>query len=109
MQVGAWEYDVIGPWYKCNMTDVLASIGIAQMKRYPEMLFKRENLIKLYNNYINQLGIFYLDHYSDDYRSSGHLYITRLPEDDENKRNIIIKKWENKVLHAMFIINHCRC
>ncbi|MDU7559849.1 MAG: DegT/DnrJ/EryC1/StrS family aminotransferase [Finegoldia magna] len=92
MQVGAWEYDVIGPWYKCNMTDVLASIGIAQMKRYPDMLLKRESLIKLYNNYLDQLGIFYLDHYSEDYRSSGHLYITRLLKDDENKRNIIIKK-----------------
>ena len=92
MQVGAWEYDVIGPWYKCNMTDVLASIGIAQMKRYPDMLLKRESLIKLYNNYLDQLGIFYLDHYSEDYRSSGHLYITRMLKDDENKRNIIIKK-----------------
>ena len=92
MQVGAWEYDVIGPWYKCNMTDVLASIGIAQMKRYPDMLLKRESLIKLYNNYLDQLGILYLDHYSEDYRSSGHLYITRLLKDDENKRNIIIKK-----------------
>ena len=92
MQVGAWEYDVIGPWYKCNMTDVLASIGIAQMKRYPDMLIKRESLIKLYNNYLDQLGILYLDHYSEDYRSSGHLYITRLLKDDENKRNIIIKK-----------------
>ena len=56
------------------------------------MLIKRESLIKLYNNYLDQLGILYLDHYSEDYRSSGHLYITRLLKDDENKRNIIIKK-----------------
>lgn len=92
MQVGAWEYDVIGPWYKCNMTDVLASLGIAQMKRYPDMLLKRKKLIQLYNEQLEQSGIYYLNHYCDNYNSSGHLYITRLTEADENKRNIIIKK-----------------
>ena len=92
MQVGAWEYDVIGPWYKCNMTDVLASLGIAQMKRYPDMLLKRKKLIQLYNEQLEQSGIYYLNHYCDNYNSSGHLYITRLTKADENKRNIIIEK-----------------
>lgn len=92
MQVGAWEYDVIGPWYKCNMTDVLASLGIAQMKRYPDMLLKRKKLIQLYNEQLEQSGIYSLNHYCDNYNSSGHLYITRLTKADENKRNIIIKK-----------------
>lgn len=92
MQVGAWEYDVIGPWYKCNMTDVLASIGIAQMKRYPDLLLKRKKLIQLYNEQLEQSGIYYLNHYCDNYNSSGHLYITRVHEADENKRNIIITK-----------------
>lgn len=92
MQVGAWEYDVIGPWYKCNMTDVLASLGIAQMKRYPDMLLKRKKLIQLYNEQLEQSGIYSLNHYCDNYNSSGHLYIARLTKADENKRNIIIKK-----------------
>lgn len=88
--VGAWEYDVLGAYYKCNMTDITAAIGIAQLKRYNDMLLRRKGIIKKYDAALKTLGISVLKHYSDDYSSSGHLYITRLPHISLEDRNEII-------------------
>lgn len=91
-QVGAWEYDVIGTWYKCNMTDVAASIGLAQLKRYSRMLDRRKAIIEKYNEVFELLGISVLPHYTNEHFSSGHLYITRVPNVTAEQRNEIIVK-----------------
>lgn len=94
-QLGAWEYDVIGPWYKCNMTDVTAGIGLAQMKRYKNLLKRRKEIIEKYDAAFRPLGIEVLDHYGGDHQSSGHLYITRIPEITlEQRQEIIVKMAE---------------
>jgi len=89
---GAWEYDIVGPWYKCNMTDIMAAIGLCQLDRYPELLKRRRELIAAYDEMCDRLGIFHLNHYGTDYSSSGHLYLTRIPGISEKERNEIIAK-----------------
>ena len=89
-ELGTWEYDIVGTWYKCNMTDVSAAMGLAQMKRYPEMLARRREVIERYDRRLRPSGIKTLDHYTDAHSSSGHLYITRVPWVDEKERNEII-------------------
>lgn len=97
-QLGAWEYDIIGPWYKCNMTDVAAGIGLAQLKRYKGLLDRRREIIKKYDMQFKQLVINVLEHYTDKYSSSGHLYITRIPGITLEQRNeIIIKMAESGI------------
>ena len=97
-QLGAWEYDIVGTWYKCNMTDVVAAIGLAQMKRYPDMLKRRKEIIGKYDSAFQALGVKTLPHYTDDHCSSGHLYITRVPGISLQQRNeIIIKMAERGV------------
>ena len=91
-KLGSWEYDVVGPWYKCNMTDVLAGIGLAQVKRYPELLKRRKEIIQRYDAAFKPLGIEVLDHYNDIHSSSGHLYITRVPKISLEVRNSIIEE-----------------
>ncbi len=91
-KLGAWEYDIVGPWYKCNMTDVAAAIGLKQFERYPEMLKRREEIIKKYDAALCPLGVKTLDHYTEEYRSSGHLYLTRIPGITLEQRNEIIIK-----------------
>lgn len=91
-KLGSWEYDVIGPWHKCNMTDVLASIGLAQVRRYPDLLKRRKDIIEMYNKAFRAIGVETLDHFTDDYSSSGHLYITRVPGIGEEERNKIIEE-----------------
>lgn len=91
-RLGAWEYDILGTWYKCNMTDVAAAMGLAQMKRYPAMLARRKEVIERYDRAFKPLGIMTLPHYTDDYTSSGHLYITRVPAVSHEQRNEIIIK-----------------
>lgn len=94
-QLGAWEYDVIGPWYKCNMTDVTAGIGLAQMKRYKDLLKRRKEIIAKYDAAFRPLGIEVLDNYGRDHQSSGHLYITRIPGITlEQRQEIIVKMAE---------------
>ena len=94
-QLGAWEYDIIGTWYKCNMTDVAAGIGLAQMKRYPEMLKRRKEIILRFDSAFKPLGIKVLPHYTEEYQSSGHLYITRIPGATlETRQKIIVKMAE---------------
>ena len=91
-QLGAWEYDIVGTWYKCNMTDVMGGIGLAQLERYPNMLKRRKEIIERYDAAFKLLGVQTLNHYSADHESSGHLYITRLPNVSIEQRNEIIIK-----------------
>ena len=97
-QLGAWEYDIVGTWSKCNMTDVAAAIGLMQLKRYPEMLKRRREIIERYDAALNPLGVKTLPHYTEGYSSSGHLYITRVPGiTAEQRSEIIIKMAERGV------------
>lgn len=94
-QLGAWEYDIVGPWYKCNMTDIMAGIGLAQLTRYEEMLERRKEIIGKYDAAFKPLGIQVLQHYTDEYQSSGHLYLTRIPGISlEQRQEIIVKMAE---------------
>lgn len=94
-QLGAWEYDIVGPWYKCNMTDIMAAIGLAQMKRYPDMLARRKEIIERYDAALKPLGVETLPHYTEKWQSSGHLYITRVPGiSSEERQEIIVKMAE---------------
>ena len=95
-QLGAWEYDIIGPWFKCNMTDVVAGIGLAQMKRYKGLLARRKEIISRYDAAFKPLGIEVLDHYNEEHQSSGHLYITRIPGINLEQRHEIIVKMAEK-------------
>lgn len=106
-QLGAWEYDVIGPWFKCNMTDIMAGIGMAQFKRYPGMLERRKQIIARYNEAIDALNahldanhqVKYLTHYGEDFAGSGHLYITRLlGRTDQERRDVIVKMAERGIV-----------
>ena len=105
-QLGAWEYDVIGPWYKCNMTDIMAGIGLSQLSRYQGMLERRKVIIERYNAAIDDLNanldtnhqVKYLTHYGEDLAGSGHLYITRLSgRTDEERRDVIVKMAERGI------------
>ena len=91
-QLGAWEYDIVGPWYKCNMTDVAAGIGLAQMQRYEGILTRRKEIIEKYNAAFKPVGIEVLEHYNNVHQSSGHLYITRVPGITLKQRHEIIVK-----------------
>lgn len=94
-QLGAWEYDIVGPWYKCNMTDIMAGIGLAQLARYEEMLERRKKIIGKYDAAFKPLGIQVLQHYTDEHQSSGHLYLTRIPGISlEQRQEIIVKMAE---------------
>lgn len=102
-QLGSWEYDILGPWYKCNMTDIHAAIGLAQMKRYPALLKRRREIIEKYDRAFKPLGVHTLPHFTDEHISSGHLYLTRIfkkngePISDEERREIIIKMAERGI------------
>ena len=91
-KLGAWEYDIKGPWYKCNMTDIMAAMGLVQMQRYPRMLKRRKAIIKRYDEALKGLNVQALNHYTDEYQSSGHLYLVRLIGKDEEARNTFITK-----------------
>ena len=89
-QLGAWEYDIISPAYKCNMTDIMAAIGLVQMKRYPALLERRKQIIGMYNDVLKGCNVQVLDHYTDEHTSSGHLYLVRLLGKDSEYRNNVI-------------------
>ena len=91
-KLGAWEYDIVAPNYKCNMTDVMAGIGLAQLKRYPEMLYRRRQIIEKYNEGLKDCNVQVLNHYSDTHSSSGHLYLVRLLGKTVEERNEVISK-----------------
>lgn len=89
-QLGAWEYDIVSPAFKCNMTDIMAAIGLKQFERYPQMLARRREIIERYNAALKDLNVEVLDHYGDDHASSGHLYLVRLLGKDVEYRNEVI-------------------
>ena len=91
-QLGAWEYDIIAPLFKCNMTDIMASIGLVQLSRYDELLSKRQRIIETYNAAFSELPIEYLKHSGKDYQSSGHLYMIRIKGKERKECNAIIQK-----------------
>ena len=91
-KLGSWEYDIIAPLYKCNLTDVGAAIGLVQMDRYPSLLQRRREIIEKYDKACDELGVEHLTHYTDEYTSSGHLYLARIPGADDSKRREIITK-----------------
>lgn len=92
MKLGAWEYDIVSTAYKCNMTDIMASLGLAQFKRYPKILERRKQIIEKYEHGLCGTGIDVLKHYDEDFTSSGHLYLTRLKGKDATFRNSVIEK-----------------
>lgn len=91
-QIGAWEYDIIGAWYKCNMTDIMAAIGLRQLDRYKGLLERRTEIIKRYDAVCDELGITHLVHHTDNVDSSNHLYLMRIPSISEEQRNALIVK-----------------
>ena len=91
-QAGGWEYDIIGPWYKCNMTDMAAAVGLGQFERYPGMLARRREIIERYDAAFKPIGIRVLYQYTTDHQSSGHLYITRIPGIKREQANEIMKE-----------------
>lgn len=97
-QIGAWEYDIQGAWYKCNMTDIMAAIGLRQLERYPGILERRREIIGKYDTMCDGMGVKHLVHYTENSTSSGHLYLTRIPGvSDEVRREIIVKLAERGV------------
>ena len=97
-QLGSWEYDIVGPWYKCNMTDIMAAIGLVQLYRYEGLLNRRKEIIKKYDEVCDKLGVMHLKHYTKNSESSGHLYLTRIPNiTDGQRREIIVKMAEQGI------------
>ena len=92
VQLGAWDYDIKGTWYKCNMTDIAAAVGLGQLGRYDGMLLRRREIIGRYDAALKPLGVKVLDHYNERHCSSGHLYLTRIPGIRQEQRNEIINK-----------------
>lgn len=91
-KLGAWEYDIIGPWYKCNMTDIMAAMGLAQFARYPQMLTRRREMIARYEAAFKELPVALLHHYGEDFESSGHLYLVRLLGKNREETNRVIEQ-----------------
>lgn len=97
-QIGAWEYDIIGPWYKCNMTDIMAAIGLKQLDRYPGLLARRGEIIRRYDAMCDEMGVKHLVHSGENFQSSNHLYLSRVPGiGDKERREIIVKLAERGV------------
>ena len=95
-QLGAWEYDIVAPDYKCNMTDIAAAIGLVQIRRYAELLHRRRQIVERYNEALKDCNVQVLKHYGDDHQSSGHLYLVRLLGKDAEFRNEVIRKMAEK-------------
>ena len=117
-QLGAWEYDVVAPYFKCNMTDIMAALGLAQMKRYPDILARRKEIIEKYNEGLKKLPVSVLEHFGNNFASSGHLYLVRVHDKTREECNKIIEKMAEYgiatnvhyiPLPPMYIISPCRC
>ena len=91
-KLGAWEYDIVAPYYKCNMTDIMAGIGLAQFERYPQLLTRRKEIVQRYDEALKDLNVKVLEHYGDDHQSCGHLYIVRMLGLTPEQRNEVIVK-----------------
>ena len=95
-QLGSWEYDIVGPWYKCNMTDIMAAIGLAQLERYPGLLERRREIINRYNDAFKDCPVSVVPHYTDEHMSSGHLYLVRINDATIEQRNELIERMAEK-------------
>lgn len=95
-KVGQWEYDILLPGYKCNMTDIMAAIGLAQLRRYPSMLERRKHIVSMYNKVLENMPVRVLNHYDDDHQSSGHLYLVYMLGKSAEERNRIIERMAEK-------------
>lgn len=95
-EVGQWEYDILLPGYKCNMTDIMAAIGLAQLRRYPSMLERRKHIVAMYNKALENMPVRVLNHYDDDHQSSGHLYLVYMLGKSVEERNRIIERMAEK-------------
>lgn len=95
-KVGQWEYDILLPGYKCNMTDIMAAIGLAQLRRYPSMLERRKHIVAMYNKALENMPVRVLNHYDDDHQSSGHLYLVYMLGKSVEERNRIIERMAEK-------------
>lgn len=107
-QLGAWEYDIIGPWFKCNMTDVVAGIGLAQMKRYKALLARRKEIISRYDAAFKPLGIEVLDHYNEEHQPPDTCTSPEFRESLWSRDTRSSSKWQKKALPATYITNHCQ-
>ena len=107
-RLGAWEYDIVAPNFKCNMTDIMAAIGLSQLKRYPELLYRRRQIVEHYNKALRGCDVQVLEHYEDDHSSSGHLYMVRLRGKDSDFRNRVITEMAERGWLVTCIINRCR-
>ena len=107
-QLGAWEYDIIGPWFKCNMTDVVAGIGLAQMKRYKGLLARRKEIISRYDAAFKPLGIEVLDHYNEEHQPPDTCTSPESRESIWSRDTRSSSKWQKKGLPATYITNHCQ-
>lgn len=95
-KIGAWEYDIKGTYYKCNMTDIMAAIGLAQLERYPKLLKRRQEIIKRYDEALKDCPVSIVEHYTDEHMSSGHLYLVRLNDATMEQRNELIERMAEK-------------
>ena len=95
-QLGAWEYDIVAPYFKCNMTDIMASLGLAQLRRYPALLERRREIIEKYNEALKDEDVTVLEHYTEKSQSSGHLYLVRVNGKTREECNKIIEKMAEK-------------
>lgn len=95
-KLGSWEYDIVAPYYKYNMTDIMASLGLAQLKRYPDILKRRKEIIEKYNKGLEDAPVKIMEHYNESVESSGHLYIVRAIGKTREKCNEIIMKMAEK-------------
>ena len=91
-KLGSWEYDVVGAWYKCNMTDIAAAMGLSQLNRYENILARRHEIIEKYNACCDRLGVDYIRHSAENHKSSGHLYLVNIPGISTQQRDEIIEK-----------------
>lgn len=108
-KLGAWEYDIIGTYYKCNMTDIMAAVGLVQFARYPKLLARRKEIIERYNKGLAKLPAEALTHFDDTVTSSGHLYLVRLTGKVKNTAMILLPGWRKTVWHAMSTSSRCQC
>lgn len=99
-QLGAWEYDIVAPYYKCNMTDIMAAVGLGQLKRYPGLLARRKEIIGQYDKGLSELPVTVLQHYGEDFTSSGHLYLMRVTGKNRQECNDIIIRMAEKGVAA---------
>lgn len=105
-QIGAWEYDIVGPWYKYNMTDIMAAIGLCQLDRYEGMLKRRKEIIERYDEMCDEMGVKHLNHSGEDFQSSNHLYLSRVPGIGDSERREYLQKSNIRFIEGILRKNY---